>query len=88
VLGTFDSQHPHPKRSGCRHVAAEERDQPDDRRGGVGDGPGRAETAAAGTYCSPIRPGEGQRLLDSYWLWLLSGLVLCFVATGLLVSYS
>src|SRR5689334_3165449 len=29
-----------PKRSGCRHVAAEERDQPDDRRGGVGDVPG------------------------------------------------
>jgi hypothetical protein len=31
---------------------------------------------------------QGQRLLDSYWLWLLSGLVLGFVATGLLVSYS
>src|SRR5689334_9766522 len=55
----------HPKRSGCRHVAAEERDQPDDRRGGLGDVPGGAETAAAGTYCSPIRAGEGQRLLDS-----------------------
>jgi hypothetical protein len=27
--------------------------------------PGRAETAAAGTYCSPIRAGEGQRLLGS-----------------------
>jgi hypothetical protein len=57
---TFGSQHPDPKRSGCRHVAAEERDQPDDRRGGVGDVPGRAETAVARTYCSPIRACEGQ----------------------------
>ena len=51
---------PDPRRSGCWHVAAEERDQPDDRRGGVGDVPGWAETAAAGTYCSPVRAGEGQ----------------------------